>query len=144
MKNFSDRSLDKSNLRNEIETIDWVYQKAQGKGFKAYNYIPSVYDFPYQYLYWWHGTKEYGYQPDVVTYLDNVPEYIKDNDKFFNAKKKAEEGIIFLIYEQDENQQRLDAWLGNFTKYCTIEKKVFSWGTTTAESRKPCTDNSKI
>lgn len=136
-KSFADRSTDKSTLRNEIEVIDWVYAKAQNKGFKAYNYIPSVYDFPYQYLYWWHGKKQYGYHPEVLTYLDNVPEYIKDNEKFLTLKKPAEDSI-FLIYEPDkESSERLFAWLGNFTKYCTIEKEIFAWGTT-AELRKPC------
>lgn len=137
-ENSSVRSGDKSNLRNEIEAIDWVYQKANGQGFRAYNYIPSVYDFPYQYLYWWHGTKKYGYQPEAVTYLDGVPEYIKENDKFFTKKKPlGASPLIFLIYEKDESPDRLAAWLGSFTKYCTIEKQSFDWGTT-VESRKIC------
>lgn len=136
-KSQADRSTDKSTLRNEIEAIDWVYQKAQGSGFKAYNYIPSVYDFPYQYLYWWHGGKKYGYHPEVLTYLDNVPEYIKDNDKFLNLKKTSENPGIFLIYEPDEAQERLLAWLGNFAKYCSVEKQAFPWGTI-VEYRKPC------
>lgn len=134
-----DRSSDKSNLRNEIEAIDWVYTKAGGKGFKAYNYIPSVYDFPYQYLYWWYGTHKYGYQPEVLTYLDNVPEYIKDNERFFNLRKKTVDSIAFLIYERDENQKRLDAWLGSFTHLCTVEKQEYPWGTT-VEMRKNCQD----
>lgn len=138
----TDRSGDKSNLRNEIEAIDWVYQKANGAGFKAYNYIPSVYDFPYQYLYWWHGTKKYGYQPEVVTYLDNVPEYIKENDKFFTKKKPTgDDPLIFMIYEKDESVERLNAWLGSFTKYCGVEKQEFKWDAT-VELRKMCaTDN---
>src|SRR5688500_6304605 len=42
-------------LRNELAAIDLVYKKADGKNFKVYTYMPSVYDFPYQYLFWWHG-----------------------------------------------------------------------------------------
>lgn len=137
-ENINSRSGDKSTLRNEIESIDWVYEKAGGKGFKAYNYIPSVYDYPYQYLYWWYGTKKYGYQPEVITYLDNVPEYIKQNDKYFTMRKPAGENpLIFLIYEKDESRERLAAWLGNFTKYCTVEKQAFNWETT-VESRMNC------
>ena len=132
------RSGDKSNLRNEIEAIDWVYEKAGGQGFKAYNFIPSVYDYPYQYLYWWHGTQKYGYQPETVTYLDGVPEYIKENDKFFTKKKPAgDDPLIFLIYEKDERPDRQAAWLGDFTEYCTVEKQVFTWDAT-VESRKLC------
>jgi len=135
-----DRSSDKSNLRNEMEALDWVYTKAAGKGFQAYNYIPSVYDYPYQYLYWWYGKKVYGYHPQVVTYLDNVPEYIKDNDIFFDARREITDSTIFLIYEKDENQKRLDGWLGNFTKFCTLEKQEYPWGTT-VEMRQICAKN---
>lgn len=136
-KNIDSRSADKSNLRNEIEAIDWVYAKASGEGFKAYNYIPSVYDFPYQYLYWWYGGKKYGYHPETVTYLDNVPEYIKDNEKFLNLKRGSKDSKIFLIYEPDENQKRLDAWLGNFTHLCSLEKNTYPW-VTTVELRTIC------
>lgn len=132
------RSLDKSTLRNEIEVIDWVYIKANSEGFKAYNYIPSVYDFPYQYLYWWHGGKKYGYHPETLTYLDGVPEYIQDSEKFLTKKRAPDDSTIFLIYEPDEeSKERLFAWLGNFTKFCSVEKQIFSWGTT-AELRRPC------
>lgn len=135
---IANRSGDKSNLRNEIEAIDWVYQKAAGQGFKAYNYLPSVYDFPYQYLYWWHGTNKYGYQPETVTYMDNVPEYIKDNNKYYNKTKPAgEDPLVFLIYEKDESIERLHAWLGSYTKYCPLEKQEYPWGTT-VEMRKLC------
>ncbi len=135
---YDSRSGDKSNLRNEIEAIDWVYEKAAGQGFKAYNYIPSVYDFPYQYLYWWHGTKKYGYQPETITYLDGVPEYIKENDKFFTKRRPAgEDPLIFLIYEKDEDEKRRAAWLGDFTEYCTVEKEDFPWEAT-VELRKIC------
>lgn len=136
---LSDRSGDKSNLRNEMEAIDWVYKKASGKGFKAYNYIPSVYDFPYQYLYWWQG-KKYGFHPETVSYLDGVPEYIQSNEVFFNMKKKQEDQNVFLIYEPDkESPDRLAAWLGNFTQYCPAEKITYDWGTV-VELRRLCPD----
>jgi len=138
MDDINSRSGDKSNFRNEIEAVDWVYTKASGQGFKAYNYIPSVYDFPYQYIFWWHGTNKYGYQPETLTYLDNVPEYIRENEKFFTKRKPAgEKPMIFLIYEKDENKERLAAWLGNFAKYCPVEKQAFNWETT-VELRKIC------
>ncbi len=129
-KSPDERSTDKSNLRNEIEAISWIYQKAEGKPFKAYNYMASVYDFPYQYLYWWHGGKKYGYHPDTVTYLDNVPEYIAQNEKFLNKRKSAGSGdSIFLIIEADEMPDRRQAWLNNFEKFCLKKSHVFLWKT---------------
>ncbi len=136
--NISNRSGADVNLRNEVEAVDWVYEKAAGRGFKAYNYLPSVYDYPYQYIYWWHGTQKYGYQPETVTYMDNVPEYIKENDKYFDKRKPAgDDPLVFLIYQKDESLERLHAWLGNFTKYCTVEKHEYLWRTT-VEMRKLC------
>ena len=56
-------SDDPSLLANEIKAIDWVYEKAGEQGFSVYNYLPSVLDYPYQYLFWWYGQKKYGYLP---------------------------------------------------------------------------------
>lgn len=136
-KNSGVRTDDRSNLRNELETIDWVYQKAEGRGFRAYNYIPSVYDYPYQYLYWWYGFKKYGYHPETISYLDNVPEYIPGNKLFITNSKKTQDNLIFLIYEDDEIKRREYAWLGSFTTYCSLDIYKFDFQTT-VEMRKPC------
>lgn len=126
----TDRSSDPSNIRNEMEEIDFIYKYAKGDGFRAYNYMPSVYDFPYQYLYWWTGNKKYGYHPNVLTYMDNVPEYIIGNEKFLDKKRESNNSdLIFLIIEPDENSERRAAWLGNYVKYCLKENKILDWKT---------------
>lgn len=130
-QNKDTRSGDRSNLRNELEAIDCVYQKADGQGFKAFNYIPSVYDFPYQYLFWWYGQNKYGYQPTISSYLENVPEYIQNNSAFItNTKPLGENPLTFLIIEKDTDMPtRQYAWRGNFTNLCQIDNKIFPWGT---------------
>ena len=57
---------DASLLVNELAAVDWTYQESQGKGFYVYSYLPSVYDYPYQYLYWWGAPK------NINTYLANT------------------------------------------------------------------------
>lgn len=131
------RSQDKSTLRNELEVIDWVYRHTEGQGFKAYNYIPSVYDYPYQYLYWWYGTKKYGYQPEEIGYMENALEYIPENKNYLTKTKPQQDGLIALIYEDDENPVRKFAWGGSFTKYCPITDIRFTWGSS-AEIRSKC------
>ncbi len=125
------RSGDRSNIRNELEAIDWVYQKANGQGFKVFNYIPSVYDYPYQYLFWWYGESKYGYRPTVISYLENVPEYIQNNTSFLtNTRSLNNNYPTFLIMEKDHDMPiRQYAWLGNFTKLCKLESKIFPWET---------------
>lgn len=138
--NLNDRSPDASSLRNEVDIVDLVYQKAQGQPFKVYVYVPSVYDFAYQYTFWWHGTQKYGFQPANITYLDNVPEYITNNSMYWNKKKPlvGSDYPIFLIYQTDkEKSDRLDAWLGNFKSYCSLEINQFKFQTT-VQTLHPC------
>lgn len=122
-------SQDPSNLRNQLQNIDFVYQRAGGGAFKAYNYLPSVYDYPYQYLFWWYGTNKYGYQPDTVAYLDNQPEYIKDNSVFWTKRKTANvDSPTFLLIETDkEMPSREQAWLGNFSRLCVKDSVTLKW-----------------
>ncbi len=128
-KKYAYRSNDQSTLRNELEDIDFIYQDAKGQSFKAYNYLPSVYDYPYQYLYWWYGTKTYGYQPSVVSYFEQpVPEYITGNENYFTKRKPlTDTSPIYLIIERDGAVVRSPAWRGQFTKFCSVFVKKFQW-----------------
>ncbi len=128
-------STDPNGLKNEMSAIDWVYHKANGRGFKVFSYTPSVYDFTYQYVFWWYGTKQYGYQPDTISYLENQPEYITDNISYFNKRKALSDDYpTFLIIEQDkELPRRQQAWLGNFSKLCTTDSFTFPWKTEVRE-----------
>lgn len=123
-------SNDRSSLNNELKAIDWVYTNAEGKGFKVYSYLPSVYDFPYHHLFWWYGTKTYKYQPFDTAYLPNQPEYIKNNDLLWKHKKPVENELTFLIIEDDsEMPTRTQEWLGNFSKLCLIKEEILPWHT---------------
>lgn len=125
---------DPKKLANLIQSIGWVYQENKGDGFEAYNYVPEIYDFPYQYLYWWYGIKYYGYMPEKVSYsLTEVPEYIRTQTKFIEKTKKSN-GKIALIYE---NQSNYIGWLGQFKDYCTVTKKETNWKVT-MEIREKC------
>jgi hypothetical protein len=129
-------SNDPKNTANLIANIDWVYQKAEGEGFRAYNYVPEVYDYPSQYLYWWYGQKKYHYLPEKISYsLAEVPKYIKMEEKFLKNTKQAENKIA-LIYETKASY--LD-WLGQFKDYCLIDKKKTNWQTI-VEFREKCLD----
>lgn len=129
MKNLSGN--DPSNLQNEIKAVDWVYEKAAGRGFNLYSYLPSVYDFPYQHVFWWYGTSKYNYQPAEISYLPKQPEYINRGDLAWTKKRDLDDDqLTFLIMENDREQpKRQEAWLGNFSKLCTFSQFSFGWGT---------------
>jgi|GEM_PF-327944 len=126
-KNFNKSSDNPSNLMNEIKAVDWVYQEAAGEGFKIYSYLPAVYDYEFQYTFWWHGTKEYGYQPEEIFYLPNQPEYILKSEEAWTKKKLTKDGTpIFLIIQGDsDHSKRFQEWFGSFGKFCTEKNIVF-------------------
>lgn len=98
---------------NEIKAVDYVYQQAQGKNFRVYIYLPSVYDYPYQYLFWWYGQNKYGYLPIDYAYLPNQPAYIAGKEKFISKSNPPDSGLIFLIKQPDQNGER-HLWENNF------------------------------
>jgi hypothetical protein len=135
---FTDGSFGKDDpkkLANLVKNIDWVYEKMDGKGFEAYNYVSETYDYSSQYLYWWYGIKKYGYMPNKVSYsLTEVPEYIRTQNKFYEKMRIDNEDKIALIYEKKDLYQ---GWLNQFSEYCTVDKWETEWRTT-VEIRNKC------
>lgn len=123
-------SSDPSNMATEMRAVDLVYREAGGQAFEVYNYLPSIYDYTYQYLFWWYGTQKYGYQPSEIAYLPHQPEYIVNNSLFWTQKKATNHSSpTFLIIQGDgDHQERLYAWRGNFTQLCEISTTAISSG----------------
>lgn len=125
---------DPKHLANLINNVDWVYQKMNGQGFRAYNYVPEVYDYPNQYLYWWYGREKYGYMPGVVSYsITEVPEYLRTQKDFYDQAKDSEKNIA-IIYENKSDYQ---SWLNQFKEYCVKDRWLTNWRTT-VEIREKC------
>jgi len=104
-------SSDASILKNEIDAVDWVYRSSDSKGFHVYSYLPSVYDYPYQYLFWWHGRKEYGYVPCEYSTYPKTPDLFIPGLKHYQEPKRECTNLRFLIIEPDKNQFLRDKWL---------------------------------
>lgn len=127
---------DQSAFVNEIEAIDYVYHEAGGKNFKVYAYLPSVYDYPYQYLFWWYGQKRYNYLPKDYSYLPQKPEYIRNKHLFSNNILAEDSDLVFLIKEPDHPQRR-QLWENNFMHLQLIKVKMI--GPLEIEVRKEAT-----
>ncbi len=106
-------STDPSVFANELAAVDYVYQYANGKNFRVYNYLPSVYDYPYQYIFWWRGLKKYGYTPKEYAYLPNKPAYISGKELLNTGSNPGDSGLIFLIKEPN-NPKLKDLWENSF------------------------------
>lgn len=80
--------------KNEVRVIDYLYQDAKGKKFAVFVYTPPIYNYAYQYLFWWRSQK-YGYLPTVT----HKPE------------EKDKDGLFYLIIEPDpERPWGPDGW----------------------------------
>jgi hypothetical protein len=128
-------SNDPKNTLNLLRNIDWVYQEANGQGFNAYSYVPEVYDYPNQYLYWWYGQKKYNYMPESISYsFTQVPEYVRMQDTFYENTRPSNNERIALIYETKSTYLQ---WLDQFKDYCPVDKLETNWQTT-IEFRHKC------
>ncbi len=123
-------------FKNEVTAIDYTYKQAQGKNFKVYVYMPSVLDWPYQYLYWWYGLKKYGYLPEDYAYAPNKPEYVNQKQKLDTGAHPEDGGLIFLIKEPDRPDLQ-DLWGNNFKGLELVNHTMV--GVITIETRKPTT-----
>ena len=120
-------NMDPSLFKNEIAAIDYVYKFAKGENFKAYAYLPSVYDYPYQYLFWWYGQRKYGYLPADYAYGQNKQQYIPGKEYFSaneeSLKARKNSNLVFLIKEPNRNYTRF-GWEGDFIKLKSIGKEM--------------------
>lgn len=121
--NPKQESMDPSLYKNELKAVDYVYQKSEGKNFKVYSYMPSVIDYPYQYLFWWWGLKKYGYVPEDYAYEPNKPPYISQKERLPTGKKPESSGLIFLIKEPDRIGYRGD-WEDHFKQHKLISSEM--------------------
>ncbi len=122
----SKKADDPSGFVSQLQVIDDIYSQANGAAFKVYTYVPSVYDYAFQYLFWWHGARKYGYSPNDLAYLPHQPEYIKNKNSYLeNTKEFTSDSPIFLIVQKGDNKRHLQEWEGNFAYLCEEKKTEY-------------------
>lgn len=108
---FAKPSADPGILANQITAVDWVYQKAGSQGFYVYNYLPSVYDYPYQYLFWWHGRRNYGYVPCEYATFPATPNIHVPGEKYYQQPQRPCTNLRFLVIEPDTRGELRQKWI---------------------------------
>lgn len=89
-------------IAGKIDAIDYIYNDAKGKPFNILFFSPPVYTYPYDYLLWWHGKKQYNYVPG-------------------NEKK----GTVYLLIEQDHTKPwSYKGWLETVIIEGRVEKTL--------------------
>lgn len=117
----------------KLQAINYIYDQVQGEPFSSYQYLPNIYDYAYQYLYFWQGFNgrplpmEFSYKPGELSYVSEKPSLLSRLHPFDFAQGSGEPGKIFLIIEKPENvwHYPLQSWLGNIKYSEIISKKEF-------------------
>lgn len=116
----------KSFLPVKLKTIDKIRELSDGESFSSYHYVSEIYDYSYQYLYFWQAFQgedlpvEFSYAPGEISYVKEKPRLLKKlNYKEKNKKPK----YVFYIVEKPSNQEFLDQWWGR-QKYNQIIKEI--------------------
>ena len=91
-------SNDPSSLKNELSIVKWIYADANGKPFVVYTYSPAVYDYPYQYLFWWYARKQNLPYPKDVSYRPNTYDYVPQKLSFTQPPETGDTFTTYLIF----------------------------------------------
>ncbi len=111
---------DPSLFTNELSAIDWVYEHSGNQGFYVYNYLPSIYDYPYQYLFHWYGLKKYGFLPCEYAPYKNSSKLFYPPLARYSYPTKPCTNQVFLIIEPDERKTPRTDWISAISANSTL------------------------
>lgn len=111
-----------SSRKTQETVLDYVYQSADGSPFSYFAYTPPVYDYIWQYNFWWYGQKRYNYLPK--NWQMSIPLLGIGTQ---GLPPKPNEDLFYLIIEPNPDRPwEPDGWKKSFIKAGTvIESKVF-------------------
>lgn len=95
------------------QAIEYIYEQTEGKPFASYQYMPDIYDYPYQYLYFKSALNgeilptEFSYKPGETAYIPEKAELLQ---KFSKMQTSQSPEIIFYIVEDSDNPNLLESW----------------------------------
>lgn len=115
---------DPATLANQLQVIDAIYQDPKDKPFAVYVYTPAIYDYHYQYLFWWQGVRHKKGLPQDFAYLPNQPDYVR-NKQVYAPLNQPKADVIYLIIEKGAENEfyTQKQWLQNFKDYQLIWQK---------------------
>lgn len=113
---FRARKLDMKMLHQQKFVVAQVLAMGKNEIYEAYVYTEPIYDYQYQFLWWWNrqetgeGPVAYGYLPDKYDYVLNKRRY---------DPKPHKVNTIYLIMEKDNpaSDYRWETWLKAFYEF---------------------------
>ncbi|MBI2442983.1 MAG: glycosyltransferase family 39 protein [Candidatus Levybacteria bacterium] len=87
-------------IKGKIDALDYIYTDAKDDRFNLLIFAPPVYTYPYDYLIWWYGRKQYGFTPG-----------------------SEKQGTLYLLIEKDHSKPwSYKGWLETVIQEGTVEK----------------------
>ena len=106
-------SANRSFLPVKLKTIETIYKIAGDRSFASYQYAPHIYDFDWQFVFFWHAANgdrlpsEFAYEPNVVPYIVEKTDLL---NHFASAIDPRKPELIFYIVEKPIYPSQLVDW----------------------------------
>lgn len=108
--------------QNQLAVVDWVFQDANGKEFSYFVYMPSVFTYNMDYLFWWrdkHYKTIYSDKKKDIAYLIMYPESAEGAHEFWEknvihttgpvlAQKQFQGGIVVKKIQTNSDEEPVD------------------------------------
>lgn len=108
---YSKHIHDPGLLAHELTVVDWIYAKSEHDGFNVYSFLPTGYDYNYQYLFWWYGRSKYKFVPcEYAVYPGDPKLYIRHADRYSKPQLGCTK-FRFLIVESGGDENTRSQWL---------------------------------
>jgi len=89
-------------IKGKLSAIDYIYKDTKDKSYGLLVFTPAVYTYAYDYLIFWHGKKQYGYEPS-----------------------RDKKDVFYLLIETDHSKPwSYEGWLQTVVKTGKILKTV--------------------
>lgn len=91
-----------------------IIERAQGRPFAIYTYVPDIYDFSYQYLWFRRAYQGKGDVPVDFSYKPQTSDYITDKPALLTQfpPMLGQAELVFYLIERPENPEYLEQWWG--------------------------------
>ena len=114
----------------KVQALDLIREESGGEPFASYHYVPDIYDFSYQYLYFYQAFQgeqlpvEFAYEPNVQPYITQKENLLS----LFPSNQQSPKKIFFIVESAEESEFLTDWWnrqhYGEIIKTIPLSKEV--------------------
>lgn len=103
-------------LPAKLEAIESIRRDSMGADFNSYQYVSDIYDFPYQYIYFWQALSGQKLPADFSYKVAESAYIVQKSDllNYFNQNNNEAKFNYFIIEPSDNSKYR-QTWLNDFS-----------------------------